>query len=190
MKNHFFQKHSFADFLQNRSLRVFCKFHSKPPMLESLFNEVAALKTCNFIKKRLKTQVFTREIRKIFKKTFFLHNTSGGCLFFLVHVWTADELKDVGEYGSHKSLYFLTLCYIITGKCLQPVFFCFFYLNVTIKHYFQEYLCRFFKRFSMKTPCLTTWMIIFFIFKLIYFKLVLIISSLKTNAVVAFPSLL
>ena len=30
-----------------------CKFHRKAPMLESLFNEIASLKACNFIKKKL-----------------------------------------------------------------------------------------------------------------------------------------
>ena len=108
---------------------------------------------------------FTEHLRWLLVFFFFLgvmfglrmNISSGRC----GRIWTRQE-------------YFLTLCYIITGKCLQPVFFCFFYLNVTVKHYFQEYLCQFFKRFSMKTPCLRTWMIIFFIFKLLYFKLVLI----------------
>ena len=41
-------------------------------MLESLFNKVAGLKTCNFIKKRPPTQVFSRENScEVFKNTFF-----------------------------------------------------------------------------------------------------------------------
>ena len=31
----------------------FCKFHRKAPMLESLFNKIAGLKACNFIKNKL-----------------------------------------------------------------------------------------------------------------------------------------
>ena len=62
-------------------------------MLESLFNEVAGLKSCNFIKKRFQTQVFSCEIRKIFSKTFFYRTppVAASVFFFRCHVWTADE---------------------------------------------------------------------------------------------------
>ena len=39
--------------LQNRCSWKLCKFHRKKPVLEPLFNKVAGLKACNFIKKRL-----------------------------------------------------------------------------------------------------------------------------------------
>ena len=40
-------------------------------MLESLFNEVAGLKTSNFIRKRLKLKRFPVNIAKNFKNSFF-----------------------------------------------------------------------------------------------------------------------
>ena len=46
------QKQSFADILQNSCSLKFRKFYRKTPVLQSLFNKVAGLKTCNFIKKR------------------------------------------------------------------------------------------------------------------------------------------
>ena len=40
-------------------------------MLESLFNKVAGLKACNFIKKRLKHSCFPVNIEKILRTAFF-----------------------------------------------------------------------------------------------------------------------
>ena len=48
--------------------------------LESLCNEVAELKACNFIKKRLQHKCFLVNIAK-FLITAFLNNTSGGCFY-------------------------------------------------------------------------------------------------------------
>ena len=45
-------------------------------MVEFLFNKVAALKACNFVKKK---EVFSCKYCEIFKNTFFIQNTSGGC---------------------------------------------------------------------------------------------------------------
>ena len=45
-----FQKQPFVDNLQSRCSWMIHKIHSKKPVLESLFNKVAFLKTCNFIK--------------------------------------------------------------------------------------------------------------------------------------------
>ena len=64
------QKKSFADVLQNRCSWKFRNVHRKAPVLESLFNKHAGLKTCNFFKKRLK-HVFSCKICDIFKNTFF-----------------------------------------------------------------------------------------------------------------------
>ena len=47
------EKESFADVLQNRYSSKFHKFHKKTLALESLFNKVACLKTCKFIRKIL-----------------------------------------------------------------------------------------------------------------------------------------
>ena len=41
------------------------------PVLESLFNKVAGLKTCSFIKKRPEHRYFSCEICEVFKNTCF-----------------------------------------------------------------------------------------------------------------------
>ena len=51
-------------------------------MLESLFNNVAKLKDCNFIKERLQHRCFPVNNAK-FLTTHFLQNTCGGCF----NVW-------------------------------------------------------------------------------------------------------
>ena len=55
------EKQSFTDIPQNRCPWKFHKFHRKIPVLESLFNQVAGLKICNFIKKRLQHRYHEKE---------------------------------------------------------------------------------------------------------------------------------
>ena len=50
---------------------IFCKFHWKAPELESLFNKVAGLEACNFIKKRIQQRCFPVKFAKLFKTPFF-----------------------------------------------------------------------------------------------------------------------
>ena len=45
----------------------FCNIYRKTPVLESLFDEVAGLKTCNFIKKRLQHRCFSVNILKFLR---------------------------------------------------------------------------------------------------------------------------
>ena len=45
-----FPNQPFIDHLQNRCSRIIHKIDSKKPVLESLFNKVAVLRACNFIK--------------------------------------------------------------------------------------------------------------------------------------------
>ena len=52
-------------------IKNFRKFHTKTPALKSLFYKVEGLLPCNFIKKRLSTGVFSCEICKTFKNTYF-----------------------------------------------------------------------------------------------------------------------
>ena len=52
----------------------FCNIRRKTPVLDSLFNKVAELKACVFIKKETPTQEFSCEYCKIFKSSF-LQNT-------------------------------------------------------------------------------------------------------------------
>ena len=58
----------------SNSIKNFLKFrniHRKTPVLESRFNNVAGLKTWNFIKNETPTQVFSYEYCEIFKNTYF-----------------------------------------------------------------------------------------------------------------------
>ena len=47
-------------------------------MVEFLFNKVAALSTCNFVKKKLRNRCSPLNIAKFLRTPFFLQNTSGG----------------------------------------------------------------------------------------------------------------
>ena len=47
----------------------------KTVVLESLFDEVAGLQACNFIKKETQTQVLSCEFWEILENTFFSQNT-------------------------------------------------------------------------------------------------------------------
>ena len=49
----------------------FCNIHRKAPVLESLFNNAAGLKGCNFIEKKNPTQVFSYEYCEVSKNTNF-----------------------------------------------------------------------------------------------------------------------
>ena len=53
-----FEKQPFIDHLQNRRSWIIHKIHSKKPVLESLFNKVAVLRTCNFIEEDSDTGAF------------------------------------------------------------------------------------------------------------------------------------
>ena len=52
------QKQLFVDVIQDKCSCKFCKFRRKTPMLESLFDKVAGLYTCNLIKKRFQHRSF------------------------------------------------------------------------------------------------------------------------------------
>ena len=71
---------SLADVLQNRCFYEFYDMYRRTSVLESLFNKIAGLRTCNFIKKRLQHRCFLENIAK-FLRTAILKNVSGGCFF-------------------------------------------------------------------------------------------------------------
>ena len=58
----------------------------KTPVLEFLFNEVAGLKDCNFIKERLQHSFPMNNAK--FLRTHFLQNNSGGCFY----MWSGPRL--------------------------------------------------------------------------------------------------
>ena len=82
------QKQSFADILQNRCSQKLCEFHRKIPVFEYFFNNVAGLKTCSFIKKRLQHSCFPVKFVK-FLIIPFLQNTFGGYFWNLTYASAA-----------------------------------------------------------------------------------------------------
>ena len=58
--------------MKNKVLKFFT-FHNITPVLESLFNKVAGLKACNFIKNRLQRRCFPAKLAK-FLRTIVLKN--------------------------------------------------------------------------------------------------------------------
>ena len=65
------QKQSLADVLQIRCSYKLFKVHRKTPVLESLFNKVAGLQACNFIKKRLQRKCFPVKFAKFLRTNLF-----------------------------------------------------------------------------------------------------------------------
>ena len=61
----------FQMFLKVSVLKNFCNIHRKTLLLEPLFNKVASLQACNFIKKRLQHRCFPMNITKFFGKAFY-----------------------------------------------------------------------------------------------------------------------
>ena len=53
-----FQNQPFIDPLQNSGSWIIHKIHRKKPVIESLFNKVAVLRACNFIKEDSNTGAF------------------------------------------------------------------------------------------------------------------------------------
>ena len=65
-----FQNQPFIDPLQNSCSWIIRKIHKKKPVLESLFNKVAVLRTVTLLKKA-PTQMLSCEICKLFKNNYF-----------------------------------------------------------------------------------------------------------------------
>ena len=72
-------KQPFADVLQNKCFLNFCNIQGKILML-SLFDKVAGLQACNFIKKSLWRRCFSVNIFT-FSRGAFLLKTFGGCFW-------------------------------------------------------------------------------------------------------------
>ena len=72
-------KQPFADVLQNKCILTFCNIQGKILML-SLFDKVAGLQACNFIKKSLWRRCFSVNIFT-FSRGAFLLKTFGGCFW-------------------------------------------------------------------------------------------------------------
>ena len=57
--------------LKKGVLKYFAKFPRKTPVLESLFNKIAGLEACNFIKKILQHRCFPVKLAKFLRTPFF-----------------------------------------------------------------------------------------------------------------------
>ena len=81
-----FQKQPPAVFCKKSCSLKFRKFHRKTPVLESLFNKVAGLQACKFIKKRLQYRCF-REYRGSFIQYVrnIFHNTFQYIYYIIIH---------------------------------------------------------------------------------------------------------
>ena len=78
----FVQKQSTEVFRKKGFLKKVRKFPGKTPVLESLFNKVPGLRTCNFIKKRLQHWCFHVKFAK-FLRTSILKNIFERLLLFV-----------------------------------------------------------------------------------------------------------
>ena len=77
-------------FYLNAVINIFEVFTGKTPVLQSLFNKVASLQACNFIKKRLQRKCFPVKLAK-FQKHLFWRSSANDCFYLLPHI-----LFDVG----------------------------------------------------------------------------------------------
>ena len=92
-------------------------------MLEFLFNKVAGLQVCNFIKKRLQHWCFSMKFAKSLRASF-LQNTSGGCFW----KYLMNSLFIVCE--NDESCHCVVLIWLISFYCVCFVSFYFFLFSL------------------------------------------------------------
>ena len=97
-------------------------------MLEFLFNKVAGLQACNFIKKRLQHRCFSVKFTKSLRASF-LQNTSVGCFckYLMNSLFTAYENDEschcVVYIGSPTLISFYCVCFVFFYFFLFFLFF-------------------------------------------------------------------
>ena len=97
-------------------------------MLEILFNKVAGLQACNFIKKRLQHRCFSVKFAKSLRASF-LQNTSGDCFWkYLMNslfiAYESDEWSHcVVRIGSPTFISFYCVCFVSFYFFLFSYFF-------------------------------------------------------------------
>ena len=95
-------------------------------MLEFLFNKVACLQICNFIKKRLQHWCFSMKFAKSLRASF-LQKTSGGCFWkhlitmSLLHMRMMNRVIAVVRIVSPALISFYCVCFV-------PFYFFLFFL--------------------------------------------------------------
>ena len=102
-------------------------------MLEFLFNKVAGLQICSFIKKRLQHWCFSMKFAKSLRASF-LQNNSGGCFWkYLITVFIAYENDESCHRGG---TYCLSSAYFVLLRVLRSFlflsfYFCCFFMDFT-----------------------------------------------------------
>ena len=103
---------SFYPRIKNVIIIIICNIERKTPVSESLFNKVASLDVCNFIKRRLQYRCFLVNIAKLLWK-FYLKNTTGGCFCTLnsLGIWwhVNREIDDIYFQYNTLCLYYVFL---------------------------------------------------------------------------------
>ena len=89
----------------------------KKPVLESLFNKVAGLNVCIFIKKETATQMLSCEYCEMFKNSFFYRTPPDHCTFPKFYV-VIDSLYVFG-YKIDIFLYFLCHCFVFFHNSIR-----------------------------------------------------------------------
>ena len=95
------QKQPYVDILQNIRSLIF--LNRKTPVLESLFNRVAGLQACNFMKKRLQHSCFPMNIVK-FLRTFIWRTYANYC-FWAICRPLLNQKHNVGWFLLRKFVY-------------------------------------------------------------------------------------
>ena len=72
-------------FFKNGILKIFLNIHRKTPVLKSLFNKVAGILACNFIKKKLQQRCFPVNIAKFVGTVFFVEKPLVAALDIYFH---------------------------------------------------------------------------------------------------------
>ena len=99
-------------------LKLLLYSQENTPVLESLFNKVASLKACNFIKKRLQHRCFPVNIARFLRTA--LQNISGGWLcrfaFHVILVFRINNAKSLIMLSYSYPLCIKVLCYLQSEK--------------------------------------------------------------------------
>ena len=110
-----FQKKPFEDVFQNSRSQKFRNIYRKTAILDSLFNKVAGLKVCNFIKKRLRHWYFPVNIAK-FLRTPILKNIFKWLLLKI----EMNSLRNILLYYLHSLDWCVTLLWF-NGFCIRTM---------------------------------------------------------------------
>ena len=99
------------------------KYSQKALMLESLFNQVAGLQVCNFVKKRLRQRYFSMKIAS-FQKHLFWRKSVNGCYWIMSYQIFHSFFWKLQNRCSYKCFLILAekhLCMNVFCNCRPPI---------------------------------------------------------------------